>query len=55
MSKKCLGNTKQIQKKTRNRVNTIYIGKLGHSFIFVKMKFPDDFVAYGFHVAGSKL
>ena len=46
-------NLKQINKKMRYRVNTVLRGKLGHNFIFVKMKFPDDFAADGVHVADS--
>ena len=45
--------TKEICKKMRKRVKTILRGKLGHNFIFVKMKFPDDFAADG--VGNSKL
>ena len=54
-SEKSPGMTKEIYKKMRNRVNTILRSKLGHCFIFVKMKFPDDFAADGVHVADSTL
>ena len=37
------GITKHIYKKMRNRVNTILRCKLGHKFIFVKMKLLDYF------------
>ena len=53
--RKSPGMTKEIYKKTRNRVNTILRGKLEHYFIFAKMKFTDDFATDGFHVADSKL
>ena len=53
--RKSRGMTKEIDKKTRNRDNTILRGKLEHYFIFAKMKFTDDFATDGFHVADSKL